>query len=122
MPHPMDRVRNSAIDLGALIEIIDEVDIIEVLNARVTFAADNDRARILARAYDRGMGAGSDAHQGYEIGRAYVTVDELAASEALLRGLCWRNVHGRISSPLVHVGSTCAKLAKGIQAFAPHSQ
>lgn len=117
VPHPMDRVRRSAIELGALFEIIEQVDVIEVLNARVTFGADNDRARILAQSYDLAMGAGSDAHQGYEIGRAHVEVESIATPKGLLQDLSLNNIQGRLSSPWVHMGSTCAKLAKGIQAF-----
>ncbi len=116
VPHPVDRVRRSALGCGALLEIIDRVDMVEVLNARVTFALDNVRAAELARAYRLRCAAGSDAHQGFEVGQAYVEMAPFEDAASFLQSLSQGRVCGRISSPLVHVGSTYARLAK---AFIP---
>jgi len=118
VPHPLDRVRRSVLDIGALMEIIKEkeVDLIEVLNARVTFPLDNRNAEDLARSYGLLRGAGSDAHQGFEIGKAYVEMPSFADAQSFLKSLSQGHVHGRMSSPLVHVVSTYAKLAKGLMA------
>ena len=113
IPHPLDRVRASRLDYGALLSVIDEVDIIEVLNARVTLAVDNRQAQELADAYHLLPGAGSDAHQGFEIGRTWVEMPPFADAPSFLAALASGRVRGVISSPLVHVGSTCARLAKG---------
>ena len=121
IPHPLDRVRNSRLEFGALMEIIDQVDIIEVLNARVTFGIDNRRAGELADAYGLLHGAGSDAHQRFEIGRAYVEMPPFEDAQTFLVSLARGQVWGMISSPLVHVGSTCARLAKELLPFAPFS-
>jgi hypothetical protein len=112
VPHPVDRVRRSALGCGALLEIIDQVDLIEVLNARVTFTLDNLRAAELAHAYRLRCAAGSDAHQGFEIGQAYVEMPPFQDAVSFLESLTRGSVCGGISSPLVHVGSTYAKLAK----------
>jgi hypothetical protein len=114
VPHPLDRMRRSVLDIGALMEIISEVDLIEVLNARVTFSLDNRNAEELARSHGLLRGAGSDAHQGFEIGQAYVEMPAFMDAPSFLRSLSQGQVHGRASSPLVHVGSTYAKFAKGI--------
>jgi predicted metal-dependent phosphoesterase TrpH len=118
VPHPVDRVRSSAIGFNELIRIIDQVDALEVLNARVTFSADNRLAYELARAYRLARGAGSDAHQGYEIGQAFVEVPGPCNRASFLTNLARSQVRGRISSPLVHVGSTYAKAAKELRSLA----
>ena len=122
IPHPMDRVRQSALDFAALIAIIDQVDILEVLNARVTLMVDNRHARAVARAYHLGQGAGSDAHQGFEIGHAYVEMEPFEDAASLMKSLAAGRVSGRISSPLVHVGSTYAKVAKEIMSLTPFAK
>ncbi len=119
IPHPLDRLRSSCLDFGALMEIIDQVDAIEVLNARVTFALDNRRAGEIARSCHLLRGAGSDAHQGFEIGRAYVEMPAFQDARSFLRSLSQGHVRGYISSPLVHVASAYARLAKELSAFAP---
>jgi len=117
IPHPMDRVGRCALQLGALKEIIKEVHIIETLNARVIFPLDNRRAQRLARSYGLPGGAGSDAHQGFEIGRAYLEMPSFTDAYSFLESVRQGKVRGRLSSPLVHVGSTYAKFAKGLMAL-----
>ncbi|MCD6519760.1 MAG: PHP domain-containing protein [Anaerolineae bacterium] len=112
VPHPLDRVRHSAVGREALLRIISQVDAIEVLNARVTFPLDNQLARELAQRYDLPQGAGSDAHQGFEIGRAYVEMPPFEDATSFLQSLRRARLGGRLSSPLVHVGSMYAKVAK----------
>ena len=119
VPHPMDRLRNSALDLEALVRVIEHVDVVEVLNARVTFSVDNRLAASLARAYDCAQGAGSDAHQAFEVGTAFVEMPPFHDAVTFMRGLRHGRVHGRISSPLVHIGSTYAKVAKELLTFSP---
>ena len=116
VPHPFDRMRRSVLDIGALMEIIVDVDLIEVFNARVTFPLDNRNAEDLARRYGLLGGAGSDAHQGFEIGRAYVELPAFSDARSFLASLKQARVRGRVSSPFVHVGSTYARLAKSLLA------
>ncbi len=114
VPHPMDRVRASALGLEALIGIIEGVDLIETLNARVTFALDNRHAQALARGYGKPQGAGSDAHQGFEIGHAFVEMPSFSDAPSFMRALRQGAPWGRISSPLVHLSSSYAKVAKEV--------
>jgi predicted metal-dependent phosphoesterase TrpH len=117
IPHPLDRTRQgSALGFGALMEIVEHVDILEVLNARVHFALDNARAVKLAECYGLGQGAGSDAHQGSEVGHAYVEMPAFTEAASFMRSLAEGCISGRASSLLVHVGSTCARLAKSLMA------
>lgn len=119
VPHPIDRVRRSALGLEALLGIIEQVDCIEILNARVTYTLDNRHAEAVARAYRLLQGAGSDAHQGFEIGQAYVELAPFSDAASFARAMTRATVHGRISSPLVHFGSTYAKVAKDLLRSTP---
>ena len=112
VPHPLDRVRGSALGYHTLARILDQVDVIEALNARVTFPMDNRLAQDVARAYRLAVGAGSDAHQGFEIGRAYVDMAPFSDAQSFLANLGQARICGHISSPLVHVASACAKAAR----------
>ena len=122
VPHPLDRVRHSALEFDALLDVIEEADAVEALNARVTFAMDNRLAEALARAYQLPQAAGSDAHQGFEIGHAYVEMDAWVDPPSFLQSLSHSRIFGRISSPFVHVGSTCAKMAKVLMPSAPFAR
>jgi len=126
VPHPFDRLRGSRLRKTAIQRIADAglIDAIEVLNARVTFSADNDRAIAFARAYQLPVVAGSDAHTAAEVGRAWVALDEppgmttdiLRAQLEVTRvtpsrpqATTGHAIGGRLSSPVVHLGSTLAR-------------
>jgi predicted metal-dependent phosphoesterase TrpH len=70
IPHPTDRLRTSPLKRTALLRVLDRVDALETINARVILRADNLEAQALAQ--DRGLAqyGGSDAHSSTEIGRA----------------------------------------------------
>jgi len=122
VPHPMDRIRQSTLEFAALLDIVDAVDILEVLNARVTVAIDNRHADDVARAYRLLRGAGSDAHQASEIGHAYVEMAPFDSADSFLSSLAVSQVCGRLSSPLVHVGSIYAKVAKDLMSLSPFAR
>jgi len=116
VPHPVDRVRGSALAPDALRAVLDDVDVIEAFNARVALAADNHLADALARQYGLARGAGSDAHQATEVGIAHVEMAPFATSQEFLAALRCARIQGRMASPLVHLGSTYARLVKGVMA------
>lgn len=112
LPHPGDGMRRSAMRAECVAKVIGQVDIVEVLNARVLLGRDNRAARRLADAHSIPHGAGSDAHTAAEIGQAYVLLPEcdlinpLSFLEAIRQG----QVAGRLSNPLVHLWSMVAKV------------
>jgi predicted metal-dependent phosphoesterase TrpH len=112
VPHPFDRYRSSALGERALLEITDQVDVLEVLNARALYSADNERAANWARQHNIPGGAGSDAHSIYELGRAYVEMEPFSDKETFLANLRQGEVGGGLSSPHVHVYSTWAKITR----------
>ncbi|HYX77404.1 MAG TPA: glycosyltransferase [Gaiellaceae bacterium] len=85
VPHPFDRL-HAIPDAATLHRHVEEIDVLEVYNARLLFEAYNDEALRFARKYDLTMGAGSDAHvlQGVGTGalrlRAFEGRDEFLAS------------------------------------------
>jgi len=112
IPHPFDCLRSSRLRESALRSILDEVDVLEVLNARVIWPADNARARRFAQAHRLPGGAGSDAHTLFEIGQAYVEMEPFTDRDSFLRSLAGGRVCGGLSWPHVHLFSTWAKMRK----------
>ena len=112
--HPCDRYRREAMGAERLLPIIGLVDALEVFNARCIQSADNDCARALAQEHGRLMFAGSDAHTTFELGRATVRMPPFDSPQAFLAGLAQAEINARLSSPLVHFASTCAKLVKQV--------
>jgi predicted metal-dependent phosphoesterase TrpH len=94
-------------------ELAPLVDVVEVFNARVHPRRLNDPARELAGAHVKLAGAGSDAHTVGELGSAFVELPGHPNEPgALLEALKAGRIHGRTSSPLVHLASTWAKLRR----------
>lgn len=73
VPHPVDRLRRSAIGARALNDIISHVDIVEGFNSRTLFQKDNVKGVEIAAAHDISITAVSDAHSISELGRTYVS-------------------------------------------------
>ncbi|MFQ5879184.1 MAG: PHP domain-containing protein [Dehalococcoidia bacterium] len=114
IPHPFDRFRGEPLGREALLRVLAQVDIIEVFNARTTLPRDNQRAVELALKHDLAMGAGSDAHSPWEVGRAYVEMPEFdGGPQEFLQALRQGRVVGRRSSPLlIHLVSRWAALRR----------
>jgi len=112
IPHPFESIRQARLNERALMEVLDHVDAIEVLNARVMRPQDNARAVRFAQAHDLPAGAGSDAHTAAEIGQAYVEMPPFTDPDSFLRSLSKGKVGGGLSLPHVHWFSTWAKIRK----------
>ena len=109
IPHPFDRLRKGPIATAALLEIIDMVDVIETFNSRIIFMEDVRAAERFAETHGKLRGAGSDAHVWWELGRSYVEMEEFEGKDGFLRALAAGKVHGRLSSPAVHLVSSYNK-------------
>ncbi len=110
VPHPLDSLRRSALRRRALERILDQVDVLEVFNARTLVPQHNQQARQLALAHGLAMGAGSDAHVPYEIGRGLVEVEVLDGPASFLAALRRGQATGVLTTPLIHVVTTLTKL------------
>ena len=86
LPHPFDRL-HAIPEPATLHRHLDELDIVEVYNARLLFEAYNDEALRFARKYGLTMGAGSDAHVVQGIGTGAVRMPQFDGPEGFLAGL-----------------------------------
>lgn len=109
VPHPWDRLRRSTITAAALRRIAPDLDLIEVFNSRTLLYRHNQGARSLAERLHLPQAAGSDAHIPYEIGGAYVEMEEFEDKEGFLISLRRGVIVGKRATPLVHLASTIAK-------------
>jgi len=110
IPHPYDRLRHSALDNKMLEEVAEQIDVIEVFNARSVLPGASNKAQVFAEKYGIPKSAGSDAHTPQEIGNAYVEMPEFNGRDDFLKALAEGKIFGRRSNPLAHFGSTWARL------------
>jgi predicted metal-dependent phosphoesterase TrpH len=87
VPHPFDRLRKHVLSHEALVKNLDDIDVIEVFNARNIFSADNTKAAEFARQYDKLTIAGNDAHTVSELGKVVIELPDFHTSEEFLRAL-----------------------------------
>ncbi|MEL7591102.1 MAG: PHP domain-containing protein [Anaerolineaceae bacterium] len=109
--HPFDPHR-SGWKLNTLERLAPLVDAIEVFNSRVIRGSHNRLAQEFTVRHNLAGTAGSDGHHPSEIGRAYSLLPEFSDAETLRIAIRSAEVGGSISSPLVHLYSTRAKLIK----------
>jgi predicted metal-dependent phosphoesterase TrpH len=113
VPHPFDRYRQGAWRSEDLDAIVDQVDSIEVFNARCIHNEDNVKAYEFAQAHGKLMTCGSDAHIPYEYARAVVKARPFANSaDGLRQALADSTRDEHLSGFWVHFASRYAKWAK----------
>jgi len=116
VPHPLDSLRmGSALGQESLLKIIDQVDALEVLNARCLRQEDNDQAWELARAHGKLMTAGSDAHAAIEIGSAIMLMPPFHDAASFRQSLAQAQIEGSRSGWHVRSYSTWAKIFKKLK-------
>jgi predicted metal-dependent phosphoesterase TrpH len=104
--HPFDRIRPDALKSGVMDEIVDQIDVVEVFNARNPLLGSSKQAQVFAQKHNLPGTAGSDAHAAYEIGNAYVEMPEFKGKEDFLQALKQGKVYGHRSSALLSRFST----------------
>lgn len=112
LPHPFDPLRGLRLDGQRLAELAEQIDIIEVFNARSLLFRTSTKPRTLARKHHLPETAGSDAHTLNEIGATYVEMPEFKDRNDFLQALRKGKIAKHSSSPLVHFSSTWTKLKK----------
>jgi predicted metal-dependent phosphoesterase TrpH len=86
LPHPFDRL-HAIPDPATLHRHLEEIDVLEVYNARLLFEAYNDEALRFARKYGLTMGAGSDAHVLQGVGTGGLRMRAFDGPEEFLESL-----------------------------------
>jgi predicted metal-dependent phosphoesterase TrpH len=95
LPHPFEQgYRNSRFGRGRLEGLAEQIDIVEVFNARNLYSECNRLASEFARTHNLPVGAGSDAHSSYEFGNAYVLMDNFDTKEEFLQNLAMGRIQG----------------------------
>ncbi len=112
VPHPFDSLTRSGLGEKVMEEIVEQIDIIEVLNARSPITTRNSLSLSFAEKYHKARSAGSDAHTIMEIGNAYVEMAEFTNKRGFLDSLWDGKIHGKKANPFVHFGSVWARVKK----------
>jgi predicted metal-dependent phosphoesterase TrpH len=99
VPHPFDRM-HSVPDYEHLLPVIDDIDIIEVFNARVAINAFNEEAERFAAKYRIAGGAGSDSHVPQGLGSVRVRMRDFDGPEEFMHSLRDAEIVTRPSSLL----------------------
>ena len=115
IPHPFSVFRASALDTNILEEMLEQIDIIEVFNARSILRRSSAKAKIFAQKYGIPGSAGSDAHTPCEIGNGYVEMPEFNGKDDFLDALAEGKVFGHRTNPLVHINSVWARLKSNLK-------
>ena len=108
LPHPFARLVPSRLALSDTLALAHRFHVVEVVNARNILRRDDDRARAFARERGLLMGAGSDAHWGWDLGRAHVALPPFDSPESLLRSLAEGQVVDRKKSSYLLAGCNAA--------------
>ncbi len=110
VPHPFDRIRQG-IGGKNLEKIKDEIDAIEVFNARSFMNRFNKKALDFAKENNIPVIAGSDSHFAYEIGSGYIYIDSEVSEEAVIEAVKSgkAEVGGKITGLKPHFGTFLQK-------------
>src|SRR3954454_3618909 len=86
VPHPFDRM-HAVPDYEHLLNVVEDVDAIEVFNARVAVKSFNEEAVKFARKYRIPGGAGSDSHVPQGLGSVRIRMRDFDGAEEFLESL-----------------------------------
>jgi len=112
--HPFDSWRHGAWKLEDLLDIASLVDAIEILNARCTNVADNQKAVEFAFAHHLSGTAGSDAHAAFELGKARLILPQFTGPDELRKVIGKGQIQGGLSPFWVHFASYYARWRKKV--------
>jgi glycosyltransferase involved in cell wall biosynthesis len=86
VPHPFDRM-HAVPDYADLLEVVEDIDAIEVFNAKVAYAGFNEEAARFAAKYRIVAGAGSDSHVSQALGSVRIRMRDFDGPEEFLESL-----------------------------------
>jgi len=110
IPHPFDMLRGLRLDSKELEALVEQIDAVEVFNAREPFRKPSAKAQTFAQKYGIPGTVGSDAHTIGEIGNAYIEMPEFNGRDDFLNALVKGKVFGHRTNPLIHFVTAWAKL------------
>jgi hypothetical protein len=86
VPHPFDRL-HSVPDYEHLLKVVEDIDVLEVFNARVAVRGFNEEARRFAAKYRVVAGAGSDSHVTQGLGTVKIRMRDFDGPAEFLESL-----------------------------------
>ncbi len=86
VPHPFDRL-HSVPDYEHLLKVVEDIDVLEVFNARVAVPGFNEEARRFAAKYQVVAGAGSDSHVTQGLGTVKIRMRDFDGPAEFLESL-----------------------------------
>ena len=86
VPHPFDRL-HSIPDYEHLLKVVEDIDILEVFNARIIARGFNEEAQRFADKYRVVAGAGSDSHVAQGLGTVKIRMRDFDGAEEFLESL-----------------------------------
>ena len=110
--HPFDRFRPDALKAEIMQKIADQIDVVEVFNARTILMQTSRQAREFAREHSLPQVAGSDAHTAYEIGNAFVEMPEFKDKTEFLQALAKATIHGHRANLFSRVNTLWSKITR----------
>ena len=112
LPHPFAPFRGLKLDNKRLEELVEQIDIIEVFNARSPLLRDSNKACTFAEKYNIPGIAGSDAHTLNEIGNTYVEMPEFNGRDDFLQAIAAGKIIRHRTNPLIHFTGAWTRLKK----------
>jgi len=109
VPHPFDRLRSSRLNRQALVEIIQDIDMIEVFNARDILLRKEQKLIDEALKHGAVPIVASDAHLSIEIGRAVMEIEDFDTTRQFLHNLKQARPIARKSPLWVHCATKLYK-------------
>jgi len=110
IPHPFSTLRGLNIERRKLEEMVAQIDVVEVFNARSFLRRSSNQAQAFAHKYGFPGSAGSDAHTVSEIGNAYIEMPDFNGRGDFLQALAKGKIFGRGASFLVRFNGIWVKL------------
>ena len=108
--HPFDKIRPDALKSEVMDEIANQIDVVEIFNSRNPLKRSSEQAKEFARTHDLPGIAGSDAHAAFEIGNAYIEMQEFKDKNEFITALRQGKVTGKRTSAIGRINSLWAKI------------
>jgi len=112
VPHPFDRFRREVIKKEALFRVIEQIEVVEIFNARNLLNSDNKKAKEFAEKYNKVAIVGSDAHSIFEIDKALIELGDFSGPLDFLERLKTAKFYTKKSSLFVHLLSAINKFTR----------
>ena len=112
IPHPFDPLRGLKLDKAGLAKLVEQLDLVEVFNARGPFLRPMAKASAFALKHNLPGSAGSDAHYPFEIGYTYIEMPEFDGKDEFLWALRNGVICKRRARLLVYLRTTWERLIK----------